>query len=294
MRALILDVDDGPTEPSARRAWIGDRFPALSASEADDLAGVPAERLGVYTETIFAGERSMLRWAFPMSMAAIGRMLHQRDGSQPVGHHQYDFVREMHRFGPWQSHSIRDLARCFRKFVVEGRTDLLAEWPGLADLVSFEQAEVNVFYAADEPDVGLRPDAWAELSVEALLMLPIVVPEYVAMVESRFDVLALRDAWNESETLPDAWPADLRSYCACGREPESLRCRWVGLDAAAFQALCSLPRGDAMTVNDLAGAWLAVQAEDAFADESAAFAAFCEMLAAWARSGVVMGPEAES
>lgn len=290
MRALILDADDGPTEAAARRTWIGERFPSLTASEADDLAGVPAERFGVYTETIFAGERSMLRWAFPMSMAAIGRMLRDRDGSRPEGHLLYDFVREMHQFGPWRSHSIRDLATCFRRFVVEGRMDLVGTWPGLVDLVAFEQAEVGVFFAADEPIAGMRPDEWAGMSVEALLMVPIILPRYLAVMAASFDVLAWRDSWNEAETLPDAWPAESKSYCVCGREPESLRCRWVGMDAASFQALLQIPRGEAMTVNDLARVWLSAQPEGTFADESAAFAAFCEMLAAWARAGVVMRP----
>lgn len=290
MRTLILDTDGGPVDLPERRAWIVQRFPGLTNVEAEDLANAPAERFGVYTETIFAGERSMLRWAFPMSMAAIGRMLHERDGSQSAGHHEYDFIREMHRFGPWRSHSVRDLAKCLRTYVVEGRPDLIATWSGLADLIAFEQADVGVFYAADEPVAGLRPDAWAALSVEALLMQPIVVPAYVALIDSRFDALALRDAWLADDDLPAVWPPDARSFVACGREPTSLRCRWVALDAASFAALSSIPRRDAVTVNDLAGAWLSALPDGAFADEAAAFGAFCERLAEWARCGVVMGP----
>lgn len=291
IRAIILDVDDGPTESAARQAWIAERFPSLSESEAEDLANVPAERFGVYTETIFAGERSMLRWAFPMSMAAIGRMLHERDPSQSAGHHQYDFVRAMHRFAPWRSHSVRDLARGFRRFVLEAKPELIDIWPGLSDLIAFEQSDVEVFYAADEPIEGLRPDAWAALSVEALLMLPIVVPAYVVMLAVRFDVLAVHDEWDHRETLPAEWPADSASFVACGRDPETLRCRWVGLDAGAFQGLSALPRGESLTVNDLAGAWLAQQPTGAHADEAAAFGAFCTVLADWARSGVVMAPK---
>ncbi|MCB9858196.1 MAG: hypothetical protein H6818_21125 [Phycisphaerales bacterium] len=290
MRVLILDADDGPVEAGARREWIGRKFPGLTSDEADDLANVPAERFGVYTETIFAGERSMLRWAFPMSMAVIGRMLHERDPSQSAGHHEYDFVRAMHRHGPWRSHSVRDLARCFQSYVVDGRQDLVEAWPGLADLAAFELAEVGVFYATDEPVVGLRLQDWASISVEALLMMPIVVPAYVVMMSCRFDVLAFREAWQDDGMLPASWPADARTFVACGREPESLRCRWAGMDAASFTALSAMPRGDVMAINDLAQAWLGAQSEGAFADESAAFGAFCERLAEWARCGVLMGP----
>lgn len=291
MRALILDADDGPTDPAARRAWIGERFPTLTATEADDLASVPAERFGVYTETIFAGERSMLRWAFPMSMAAIGRMLGEQDASQPIGHLQYDLVRDLHRFRPWQSHSIRDLARGFRAFVGEKRGDLLETWPGLADLIAFEQAELEVFYAADAPLVALRPDEWSGMSVEALLMSAIVIPTHVEIIEVRFDAIALRRQWRIDESLPDGWPADEPSYFACGRDPDSLQCRWIKLNAASQTALTSMPRGDTRTINDLAAGWLASQPEDAFTDDAAAFAAFCGLLADWARAGIVMAPD---
>ncbi len=294
MRELILDADDGPTAPPARRAWIGERFPTLTPTEADDLASVPAERFGVYTETIFAGERSMLRWAFPMSMAAIGRILHECDASQPIGHLQYDLVRELHRFRPWQSHSIRDLARGFRAFVEVEREDLLETWLGLADLIAFEQAELEVFYAADEPHVCLRPDEWAGLSVEALLMSAIVIPTHVQIIETRFDAIALRRTWRADESLPDGWPADEQSHLACGRDPDSLQCRWVKLDAVSHAALLSMPRSETRTINDLAGAWLASQPEDAFADEATAFAAFCGLLADWARAGIVMAPDGAS
>ncbi|HPF38794.1 MAG TPA: hypothetical protein P5081_06015 [Phycisphaerae bacterium] len=290
VRTLILDAEDGPSEATARRAWIAASFPGLSDAESEDLARVPAERFGVYTETIFAGERSMLNWAYPISMAIIGRLLFERDNSQPIGHHQYDLVRELHGFLPWRSHSIRDLADGFHRFVCEWRTDLLEPWPGLADLMVMEAADVSVFYAEDEPVSALQPESWAALDVESLLMRPVVVPTCVFLARVGFDAIAFRRDWVDNASGPMRWPVESQSFVACGRAPETLLTEWVSLDGPSYEALASLPRGEAMTINDGAAAWLAAQTEDAFADEASAFAAFCEQLATWARAGIIMAP----
>ncbi|MCA9256508.1 MAG: hypothetical protein KDA33_12760 [Phycisphaerales bacterium] len=290
VRTLILDAEDGPSGATARRDWIAARFPDLSPAESEDLANVPAERFGVYTETIFAGERSMLNWAFPISMAIIGRLLFEGDDSQPIGHHQYDLVRELHGHLPWRSQSVRDLAGGFRRFVCERRKDLLETWPGLADLMAMEAADVNVFYAEDEPVASLQPEAWAALDVESLLMRPVVVPRYVVLAPVGFDAMAFRRDWVDDASAPMSWPAESQSFIACGRAPDTLLTEWVALDAPSYEALASLPRGESLSINDVAAAWLGAQPEGAFADEASAFAAFCERLAAWAHAGIVMAP----
>ena len=134
MRVLILDGSALPIEPRQRRARLAEQFPRLSASEVDDLAEVPPDRLAVYTDLVFAGERAALRWAFPISFAVIAALT---PTSPTCGGDDWELMRDLHRFRPWRSASSRELAQLFQAYLIEKRAGLIERWSGLAELVDY-------------------------------------------------------------------------------------------------------------------------------------------------------------
>lgn len=289
IRELILDGPVPVGGAAARRAALAARFPDLSDSELDDLAAIPPERLGVYTRLIFNGERSALRWGFPMSLAAVHRLLDVPQTSKEVNDADSRLVRDLHRRRPWQSASHRDLAANFCKYVVEDRPELLAKWPGLADLAVYERADVDVFYAADCAHEPCDPDSLQSLTVGELMTIRVVRPGYAETHVFDCDVLALAEHWRAENRLPESLPSPAPTHAAVGRDPRTLSPAWVRLTTADAAGLSSIRPGTHTAINDIADAF--ISAFEHAADERAAFDAFFSALRRWFTAGVLLRAE---
>lgn len=290
IRELILD--DGVVGATAadRRRALESRFPRLSSDQLDDLAGISPARLQVYTDLIFAGERSTLEWVYPVSLAVIGRLRADAGDRQPPRLADFELVRALHRFRPWTSNSQRQLAADFEAFLRTERGEWLASWPGLGDLLEFERAELEVFYGEDvahEQFTTAVAESLMGLSVEALMSRSVVVPPYVAVRLFRYDVPALVSQFRNEPRLPEVLPGPSECPAACGRNGISLLPEWTRLETREHAALLPMPRGESIALNELAAAFLEAGEEGAESEE-AAFGAFFAFLHRMLGSGVVL------
>ncbi|HKQ46573.1 MAG TPA: hypothetical protein VJZ71_00715 [Phycisphaerae bacterium] len=283
MRVLILDGPALPEAAAERRRSLAERFPRLSQMEIDDLATLPPDRLQVYSDLVFGGERSMLRWAFPMTFAAIQAI----DPSTDLAR----LVRDLHHHRTWHSASSRELARIFQAYLIEDRRDLIERWPGLADLADYERTDLEVFYAADVPYAPWNSDEESRLralSVEALLNQRVFRPTYAAVREFSVDVLVIVDQWRASQSLPTPLPPPTKGSAACGRAPANLMPAWVRLTPAGLAALSAVNPDVPTCLNDLAGRYVESVAVSPSLSEERIFADFYADLTRWLSAGVLL------
>jgi hypothetical protein len=288
VRRLLLDEQRPDGAPSQRRQQLRDRFPALTAAEVDDLAAISPERMRVYSRLIFNGELNMLRWIFPVSLAAIASVARatgdQRDGRDVQG----DLVRDLHRKCPWRSVSSRLLADNFEAYIREYRRDLTDAWAGLGDLVAYERIDLQVFYANDfgRP---ISPDEFTDLSVGDLLAVQVARPPYVTLRRFEIDVISLASQWRDNRQFPNPPPTEAPVTATCAREPSSLMPKWLMLTTASEAALRAAAPAQITTVEQLAAAYVQA-APAAFESEQAAFADFHRQLSAWFALGIFHWP----
>jgi hypothetical protein len=283
MRVLILDRPALPDVVVERRSSLSEQFPRLSPQEIEDLAALPPDRLRIYSELVVGGERSMLRWAFPMTFAAIQAM----DPSTDLA----SLIRDLHHHRTWHSASSRELARNFQLYLTEDRPDLIKKWSGLSDLADYECTDVNVFYAEDVPHTKWNSNEELRLralSVEALLNQRVLLPPYAAVRKFSFDVLALADHWRANQSLPTPLPAAAPCLAACGRAPNNLMPAWVRLAPAGHSALSKVPADRPICNNDLAANYQEADVGSAGRSEEQLFADFYADLTHWLSVGVLL------
>jgi hypothetical protein len=285
MRELILDGPLPSGELALRRETLAGRFPDLDRTEIDDLAAIPPDRIRVYTRLIFNGERATLRWAFPMSLAAIHRLLAI---TEDAGAADFELVRDLHRHRPWHSTSHRELAANFQDYTAHDRADLRARWSGLLDLVDYERTEVDIFYAADVPHAACEVERLAALTVGELMAVPVVRPPYSALRSFGFDVPALAARWRRDQTLPDPLPPPVQTLAAAGRSPSALEPAWVCLSPAMHAALQRIESGGTARVNEVATAFLDAPPVGRSTDEAQVFARFFDELRRCFSGGVLL------
>jgi hypothetical protein len=298
IRTLILDHDPPQGAEPERREELARRFPGLTSDELDDLAAIPPPRLRVYSETIFAGERGLLEWACPVSLAAVVALRQAQGDARDAGELGYEVVREMHRFRPWRRASVRELAANFQDWLGACGGSLTRAWPGLLDLVDYERTDTDVYYAADPPHQPFTPadtQGLAGLSVEELLAQPLVRPGLVALRRYAYDVPRLWAHRRREGRFPAPWPGCDRCVLVCGRDLETFQPCWLRLDAAGEMMFDRAPAETTVTVNELACAFLAARSSRASAStgeasEEELFAAFFRRLADWMKAGVLMRP----
>lgn len=288
MRELILDGPLPAGDISLRRASLARRFPDLDRAEIDDLAAIPPERIHVYTRLIFNGERATLRWAFPMSLAAIRRMLGVADDAAAVNAADFELVRDVHRRRPWHSASHRALAANFQTYVLRHRPDLTTQWGGLVDLVDYERTDVDIFYANDVPHVQCDVERLAAMTVGDLMDVLVIRPSYAALRKFNVDVPALAARWRREQTLPIPLPPPQPTLVAAGRDPQTLQPSWISLTPPAHAALQQVPAGMTVRLNAAASAYLDTLPADTRRDEQRAFQQFFEQLCRWFSAGVLL------
>lgn len=298
LREIILDSDHVEAADLQQDA-LARRFPHLNQSELSDLAEMDPARLRVYTDLIFAGERSTLEYVYPASLAVIHRLRRTAGDEQSPRLADFELVREIHRWRPWRSSSQRELAANLEAFIHARRQEWLLAWAGLADLLDFERTELEVFYAADPPFervTAAKLNELSNLTVEALLMLRVVVPSYVAFRSYVFNAPAFIARWRKTRELPDPLPIAQSASnqdsptlrFVCGRDTETLLPCWHRQDAEPGFVFTEIVRDELLLVDDLARRYLAALPADYHRSEELLFAEFFERLAKWFRSGILM------
>jgi len=281
VRELILD--DGPPEGDAavRLAALSARFGGLTERELDDLAAITPKRFAFYRRLIFSGERGLLQWAFPITLAVIDRIRASLGDDRSQRDAQMALVVDLHRYRAWESHSTRRLATNFKDFVRDKRGEWTAHWPGLIDLIEFERIEQEVFYAEDSPHAPIDADRLTKLSVDELMAMKVARPADAIIAEFDVDLIGMARAWHRDKKLPDQLPQPEPTRAVCYRDPDSLMPRWLTLTDAGWAGLSAAKQGECVTVGAIASAYVAEPAVQELCEHEQ-FQRFFASLSRWA------------
>ena len=288
MRTLILDEAPPTGSQDERLAALRTRFADLSDAEIRDLAAIPPKRIQVYTDLVFAGERELLRWVYPVTFAVLHGIWEARDDDPSFGEADFELVRAVHRYRAWPIGSTRLLAKNMADYIAAERGEWLVAWGGLPSLMDCEQVELAVFYAMDSEFAPLDVDGLINVSVEDLMAMNVVMPSYAAVRDFTHDVLGLMTHWRQHDALPDGLPDRTETMCACGRNPQTLVADWVRLSPAGRAALRTLESDKPTPVEVMAGAFVEASDDADREDERAMFESFFTLLGACATAGVLL------
>ena len=280
MRELLLDQVEAPKDLKGRCAVFASRFPSLTPEEIEDLAKMPGEKLAIYTQTVFAGERSTLRNHFPVTFALLRRALGENfDGMK--------LVRQLHAARPWKSYLTKGLASNFAEYLAHDRPDLVDAVPYLPEVARLEMLQLDAARAPDpEPESFVSPSALNTLSVEDLMLKQWLLAPSAQIAEFSFDVISFRTKFYEADrALPDEPPVAAETL-AVGARNRRCAVRWKRIERGEFEFFRSAleARSTPFSSEDLAVAYI----EDKEGDERELFAQFLEELSKLLENGVLV------
>jgi hypothetical protein len=241
--ALVRSGGDARTLTPHRRRVALTRVAGLRAKDAAALTQVPTERLAVYHELLVGGHQNMVGYALGALLGALARL----QATRPRLARPETLRATVEAFlvadaGP-ASHSLRELAASFARFLRRRFARAYAASPLFNDLERYELAELAVDLQADGAGRLASEADLARLAggtLDRLLRTRVLIPSSTRLLAFRSDVpSALRLLRGEGaatvrwKELEIAGP----SYAAVARDPLALAPHRVDLDAAAFKDL---------------------------------------------------------
>lgn len=280
-RQLILDGIDLPPTAAQREVLFRERFTELSDAEIEDLAKMEPSQLGIYTNSVFSAEGSILKNAFPLTLAVLEDAWPEDWG----GYSTRTLARRIHKAAPWRGIHSMTLGESLRSFVGRECGRISAHAPWLLEAAQLEQTMLEIRRAPNEP---VAPQSEAEieqlagLTVGELLALNAYVPALLREVQLTYDLLSVRRAVTEGEKLfaPNHLPQRL-----LGARPHDYGVLFVAVpDQVSLLMLES--RGRDLPLLQIAEAFQAsVAVQEASEDE--AFRAFYSTLRALVAAGAL-------
>lgn len=286
IRELILDLRDIPETEAERRSLYQRRFPGLTTPEVEDLARIPPAHLGVYTRSIFVGERRILQARFEVTFALL-----ERHWSRVYGEpfNSLTFVRRIHDHHPWRNRGTAPLGWSLVALIEENLPALLEACPVLPDMARLEALAVEVRHAPDDawgPGDTIGPEELTTLTVSELLAIELSIPTCVRLRGFSFNPVELRRSfYAHDETLPAVLPTG-PCWSAAGRNRAGFP-RWVNLPAGLFERLEAQPRLTPLPIESLAEAFVA---GNGTRSEVEHLREFLDLLGQLSEAGVVLLP----
>lgn len=251
-RQLVLDGIELPASREERLALYRERFPGLSAEEAEDLSKMEPERLALYSTSVFSAEGSLIQGAFPLTVAIVRSVWPEGWGEFSAS----SLAQRVHRVAPWSGIHSPSLGECFLEFITRECRGMQREAPWLEESAALEQAMLEIRKAPDEP---LRPQPASALdglsagTVAELLAQPMLVPRLVRVAALSWRMLAVRAALLESGDLR----VPQRGHCILiGGRPHDFGVTWVEAPEAVAE-IFSARRGAQVLLSELADAFVA-------------------------------------
>lgn len=255
LREMILDEPSLPPLLDERRAILRTRFPGLTADEADDLAQIPADKLAVYTGTVFRGERNIILRLFPLTTALLGRAWEELYGKKLDA---LALTKAIHRSHPWRGFRTVDLVQSFANHLLSNQREALVHEPAIEHLLRFETVSLDVARkASKENSVPSAPTetALTSLTVDQLLARTCKVSDNCAFAVFAYDVIMVESYYYRSECkLPPV--LEPQSLYAVASRNHRLRVAWTAVSRTLHDGLIQLGAGTETSVEELAAAFL--------------------------------------
>ncbi|NDC37336.1 MAG: hypothetical protein EBZ48_04715 [Proteobacteria bacterium] len=288
LREMILDVREYPDSIVERKEFLKSRYPGLSELESEDLARIPPERLALYTESIFASERGLLRAKFPISFALIKRAASACGESIDF----YDLARSLHDWRPWRSSRVPDLARNFADFIASQHAKWLESEPLLEDALQLELCGMEVARAPNDTLVAknsARLSGSLELSLDALISMQGFIPAFVAHRSFSCDVTMLFDTFRELRELPVSIESSgVTVFAICSRDADYV-VHWSRVSPELSQAFGVIPRSVCFPLHELAEGYVQRLSSD-YDEAAAAQALLCGLIELNTKGALLLPP----
>ena len=284
-RQLVLDGVELPETASERARRFHELFPDLSDEEAQDLAKMSPARLEIYTTSVFSAEASILKNAFPLTLATI-------ESAWPAEWGAFSgraLAQRIHKVAPWRGIHSMSLGESLIAFIARELAPRSQSQPWLHEAATLEQAMLEIRRAPNEP---LAPQGEAELErfsalkVSELLEQEVYVPALVREVSLSWDLLKARRALLEEGVL---LPPERRVQLLLGARPKDYGVQFVALPPEPLTVLRE-NRGKRADLSLLAESFLAVGAEQETAEEEVFRAFYSSLRALLAAGALVLGP----
>jgi hypothetical protein len=284
-RQLVLDGVELPEAASERARLFRELFPDLSDPEVDDLAKVSPSRLGIYTTSVFSAEASILKNAFPLTLAAI-------ESSWPPEWGEYSgraLAQRIHKVAPWRGIHSMSLGESLIAFVDQELAPRAPGCPWLREAVTLEQAMLEIRRAPNEPIAPqgeAELDRFSALKVSELLEQEAYVPVLVREVSLSWDLLKARRALLEGGVLLEP---ERRPQLVLGARPKEYGVQFVALPREGCTILIE-NRGKRAVLSLLAEAFLASSVEQGTSEEEVFRTFYASLRSLVAAGALVLGP----
>ena len=295
LREIILDIDTLPENILQREDLYQKRFSHLSKEEVEDLAKMPPEKLGIYTTSIFAGERGSLQNHYSLCLAymkSVWLELYQEELDT------WNLPKNMHKVLPWKGFRTITLLQNFRTYILEQFPELPQKLPFLQEVLDLE---FESYLLAKSPNTGrtakeslMRADL-ITLSVDELLGKRFCRAELSSSKQFEWNIpQAYRYFHTHDETLPESVEHAV-TYAFAGRTRKSF-IRWVEVPETVYNYLCGVdthlgegsPSINAQSLTQLAEVFLPTIPENKASSEEEQFLAFLEFFFQLIDAGVVI------
>ncbi|MEZ4753007.1 MAG: hypothetical protein R3A13_01690 [Bdellovibrionota bacterium] len=250
IKELVLDAPTLPDSLTDRQALYADRFSSLSKEEIEDLAKIDPEKLGIYTMTIFKGEKSGLNNHFKMTLGLLKRNWSKLNSTP---YNEFELVKQLHKVRPWKSNKFRDLAENFKIFLLEDQPKYKENIPELSDVLSYETTVMDTRRfknAGLEAKDSLQVKALSEMKVPDLLKLHYQVPSYNHFLQFSYDIISAGIYQKKEKTLIQTFNQG-NQFAICSRNIELIT-RWTELPEVFWNTLKSNERSKNYELSELA------------------------------------------
>ena len=285
MKEIILSCPVMPEEEEQRRLYLKDNFPKLSSEEVEDLSKISPKKFQIYSNSIFSGERNLIKRNFPMTIAALANLKPDRYSKDSD---LTKLLKDLHKQHPWQSTQTVELGKNFVAYIKGLPRDLISKAPYLAELAEFELQLRIVRRTPDDeimPADSLSEKELSSMTVEAVLGLKYLIPSFVIFAEFDYDVPAARQYFTSNKRILPESIGKKFTCSAISRNAEGLP-RWRELNREIYRLLQAKERKKPHNISEIVETLLSTEGQ--LKDEIQLFKSFMDLLSKLIASGVVV------
>jgi Putative DNA-binding domain len=245
------------------RIWLvkrrGPRPQSLQGASDEILKNADHAGLQLYSELLNFGHQDVMASVYPYCSKLLGKKWEET---------VEDYLRKL----PPDHYNFNRLCSRFSQYLTEFGGEWLKRWPFLAELADYEWIELEKL----EQDVRIEALPHQPLTdlAQVMSLKPVLNPS-VTVRHYSYDILAIADNLEEGKRISKVAP--ISSFVAAYRHPQTQRCCFAELGAAAAKAVeeSSSSSGNGLSYQQLIPLTFAIMGE---ADPQSAMMQFLEMV----------------
>ncbi|MCB9030211.1 MAG: hypothetical protein H6619_04105 [Deltaproteobacteria bacterium] len=284
LRHIILDEAKLPKELEKRREYYREKFPKLTNEELEDLSLMDPKRIRLYTTSIYASQRNLLRRKLPLTFAVLDKFYAEYYGED---FKPYLHVKAMHQKYPWKEGGTENLVGNFLNYLKSDLDKFYERIESFKDIVSIDYASFGLFRLREEglgKDDALSLDALSPMTVSEVMELEFYLPSITQFRKFDFEVIPFRRYFRKNRSLREKFPKERINFAIGGRN-SSFDVTWQNLSLELYDYLSSQPRDTMIPLSLFAEAF--IEQSDSSLSEEEIFHNFIELVIKLYNSGAV-------